>query len=110
MAAEFNGALSRETQADCCSATSKGVSVGGATRPPSTPCLHLRQQRVVAEDLPTHLGVVDGDDQPAVGRGARGVEELALGQPAVAGVNGRDGRLVLLLGTAGEVVHDAVRP
>src|SRR5262249_46358525 len=68
---------------------------------------HRRHERVAAKALPAVLRVVDGDDHPAAGRRAGRVEELSLGEAAVAGMDGRDRRLVLLLRPAREVMHDA---
>src|SRR5829696_1477489 len=71
--------------------------------------LQSRQQDAVAEALPALLGVVDRHDNPAISRGASRVERLALGQAVSVGMHRRKGRLVLLLRTAGEVMHDSVR-
>src|SRR5271166_4521297 len=59
--------------------------------------------------FPAFLGVMDCDDRPAIGRRASRVEDLAIGQAAVGWVHRRDRCLVLLFGTARELMHDPVR-
>src|SRR6266516_3487779 len=71
--------------------------------------VHARHQHVVAEAFPALLRVVNGDDRPAVSRRPGRVEDLPLGQAPIARMHGRDRRLVLLLRSAGKLMHDAVR-
>src|SRR5205823_6036794 len=73
------------------------------------PLLHSGHQDAVTKPLPTFLRVVDRHDCPTSGRWTGCVKDLALRQSTLAGVHGGDGRLVLLLGAAGEVMHDPVR-
>src|SRR3954451_14378939 len=63
-------------------------------------CLHSGHQNVVAELLPALLRVVNRHDRPAAVRCTGGVKSLALGQTAVARVNGRNRRLILSLSAA----------
>src|SRR5207248_5776710 len=76
--------------------------------PAFDPRAHGRHERFVAEALPALLGLVNGDDHPAVGRRAGRVEDLPLGKASVAGMDGCDRRLVLLLRPARKVMHDSV--
>lgn len=63
----------------------------------------------LAERLPALPRLVHCDDRPTTFRSARGMEDLPLRQSASSGMNGRDDRLVLLGGCAGEEMSDPVR-
>src|ERR1700722_4321351 len=70
--------------------------------------LHARDQDRVAEVLPAGLRVMNGEDGPPVGGRPGGVVGLAGGQRAVTRVHRRDRGLVLLLGSALELVDYGV--
>src|ERR687883_399315 len=70
--------------------------------------LHAWHQDRVSEGLPALLRVVHREDGPAVGGGAGRVEHLPGWQAPVGWVDRSDRRLVLILGSALELVNDAI--
>src|SRR3990172_9189659 len=73
------------------------------------PLCHPGYQDTVPEPLPAFLRVVARDDRPAASRRAGRMKQLTIREPAVAGMHGRDRRVVLLFRATCELMRNPVR-
>src|ERR1022692_1901417 len=73
------------------------------------PLRHARHEDTVPEPLPALPRVMYCNDRPAVGRRARGMEQLSFGQPPAPWMHCRDRCFVLLLRATSEPMDHAVR-